>query len=76
MSLFTDQQIAYFMAHKNDDQRPNLIATVATCLVIPYIAVLMRIICRRIMHVPLLADDWLIIAAQVRLDENVIKKRF
>lgn len=65
MSLFTDEQLAYFMAHKDDDQRPNLIATVATCLVIPYGAVILRIVCRRRMRAPLLLDDWLIIAAMV-----------
>ena len=68
MSGIPPEQMAYWTAHKDDDKRPNLIAAVAICLFFSYTAVVLRLGCRKQMHVPLLVDDWLIVAALVSID--------
>lgn len=69
MSLYTSEQLAFFAAHKGDDKRPDLIATVAICLPVSSIAVILRVVCRRLTNVPLLTDDWLVIIAEVSIPE-------
>ena len=65
MAVPTPAQIAYMEAHISDDRRPGLIASVVIPLSIATIAVALRFIARRRVRVPLLADDWLILASLV-----------
>jgi uncharacterized membrane protein len=58
--------IENMMAHADDNEKPNLIASIVTCLVFPYAAVALRIVARKSMHVSILLDDWLILGALVR----------
>jgi len=53
------------MAHGDDSLKPNLIVTIVTCIFLSRIAVILRLVGRRLLRVPLLADDWLIIFALV-----------
>lgn len=57
----TPEEINFYMKNADDNLKPNLIATIVTCIVLPFIAVVLRLIGRRFLRAPLLADDWLII---------------
>ena len=47
------------------DRRPLLVNASAAMMVLAFIAVLLRFVCRRWTRAPLLMDDWLILAALV-----------
>lgn len=66
MASLSPQAINYMKEHAGDDQRPNLYAALACCLILPFIAVFLRIIARRRVKASLEDDDYLIIAALVR----------
>jgi hypothetical protein len=61
MAMPTPEEINFYMKNADDNLKPNLIATIVTCIVLPFIAVVLRLIGRRFLRAPLLADDWLII---------------
>jgi hypothetical protein len=65
MSMPTPEEIAYYMRHADDNLKPNLIATIVTCIILPCLAVVLRLTGRRFLRAPLLADDWLIIFSLV-----------
>jgi hypothetical protein len=67
MAGFTQEQIAYMMARRGDDLRPNLIASLVICLLVSYTSVILRVVCRKLRRAPLLADDWLIFVSLVRI---------
>ena len=47
------------------DRRPLLVIVSAVMMVLAFIAVLLRFVCRRWTRAPLLIDDWFILAALV-----------
>ena len=59
------EQLQYYIEHADDNQQPNLIATVVLCLALPCIAVFLRFIARWRMQAGYKADDWLILLALV-----------
>lgn len=69
MSL-SPTEIQYMKEHIHDNKVPNVIATIAICLSIAYIAVGLRLYARHITGVRLGGDDYWIIAALVRLEHS------
>ena len=67
MSELSKQELKYEILHKNDDRGPDLIAAYTACLALAYIAVTLRFISRRKSKNALLADDWTLVVALVRL---------
>ncbi|KAI4268066.1 MAG: hypothetical protein L6R38_007976 [Xanthoria sp. 2 TBL-2021] len=61
----TPADIAYQKAHKDDDRSGALYATAATMIVLPTIAVVLRLACRRHLQAPISHDDIAIIVALV-----------
>ena len=59
------KEIAYQVAHINDDRSGTLIASHTICLVLAGIAVGLRLICRRMSKADIKADDYMIIVAFV-----------
>ncbi len=59
-------EVAYQLAHANDDGRSGLIISSAICLPAAYIAVLLRLTSRKISRGGLQADDYLILLGLVR----------
>ena len=65
MSLLSNQEIEYELAHAIDNRGPSLIAAYATCLSLAYIAVILRFESRRTSKNALKADDWMLIVGLV-----------
>ncbi|CAO1602397.1 hypothetical protein XANCAGTX0491_006008 [Xanthoria calcicola] len=61
----TPADVAYQKAHKDDDRSGALYATAATMIVLPTIAVILRLACRRHLQAPISHDDIAIIVALV-----------
>ncbi|KAL8750904.1 MAG: hypothetical protein Q9199_006777 [Rusavskia elegans] len=59
----TPADIAYQKAHKDDDRSGALYATAATMIVLPTIAVVLRLACRRHLQAPISHDDIAIVVA-------------
>lgn len=59
------EELAYQKAHIADDRRADIIIAIAVCLPVAYVAVILRIMSRRVAAVPLLADDWTMMIALV-----------
>ena len=55
--------------HINDTQVPALNTVTYVCLPMAFIAVILRVLSRRISKVPLNADDWWIFVGFVSADE-------
>jgi hypothetical protein len=58
--------IAQQMAQKNEIRQIQLIAGVSVCFLLAYLAVGLRLMARRRVRQPIMADDWWIIAGLVR----------
>jgi len=56
--------------HRNDDEKANLYACCACCIILPSIAVLLRFLARRKIHAPFKADDYLVLSAVVDLSRR------
>ena len=65
MSALSAQEILYMREHAKDDKRANLYACVACCAILPFTAVILRVVARRRIHAPLKADDYLVLLALV-----------
>ncbi|KAI4094203.1 MAG: hypothetical protein LQ339_007546 [Xanthoria mediterranea] len=63
----TPADVAYQKAHKDDDRSGALYATAATMIVLPTIAVILRLACRRHLQAPISHDDIAIIVALVSI---------
>ena len=60
-------EVEYMYAHANDDRGPDVIAGTTATFTLATIAVILRLIARRISKSVLRADDWTILAAWVRI---------
>ena len=49
--------------HINDNKQPDIIAASAICLPLAYIAVILRLVARRLGRIPLGADDYTVLTA-------------
>lgn len=58
-------EISYQLAHINQSRVPSLITSGAICLSAAYIAVVLRLISRRLVHARFEADDWCIVLGLV-----------
>ena len=67
MVVITPADIAYQVAHKDDDRRSALYGTAATMIVLPTVVVGLRLACRRHLKAPIAHDDIAIIVALVCL---------
>ena len=57
------EEIQYELRNIHEDRASDLITTFATCTALAYIAVILRLIARRVNKAPLQADDfWVLIA--------------
>ena len=70
MVLPTPAEVAYMEEHIHDTLVPRILAVTVTCMLIALIAVLLRMISRRMIPVPFMMDDWTIIAATACLPVN------
>ncbi|KAL8756077.1 MAG: hypothetical protein Q9184_004616 [Pyrenodesmia sp. 2 TL-2023] len=61
----TPADIAYQRAHKDDDRRGSLYAAAATMIILPSIAVVLRLVCRRHLKAQISHDDIAIIVSLV-----------
>lgn len=66
MALPTPKEIQYQEEHIHDDRSGNIVTSHAICITIAVIAVLLRLISRRMIKASIQADDWMIIVALVR----------
>lgn len=67
MALPTSEEIQYQEEHIHDDRSGNIVTSHAICIALAAIAVLLRLIARRMCKASIRADDWMIIVALVRL---------
>lgn len=67
MALPNAEEIQYQEEHIHDDRSGNIVTSHAICIAIAAIAVLLRLISRRMCKASIQADDWMIIVALVRL---------
>lgn len=67
MTLPTPEEIHDQEEHIHDDRSGNIVTSHAICITIAAIAVLLRLISRRMCKSKIQADDWMIIVALVRL---------
>ena len=74
MSL-SSQEIAYEEAHIGDNRKADLIVAQAICVPLALIAVILRILARRIVKAPILGDDIMIIAGMVRTVAHIQTKQ-
>ncbi|KAI9045241.1 uncharacterized protein KD926_009655 [Aspergillus affinis] len=65
MAQPTPEQLDYYMAHADDDKRPNEIASLVCGLLAAIVAVAARFTARRISRITLGPEDWTIIAAMM-----------
>ena len=65
------QEIQYQLAHIHQDRSIDIVVSHAICIVIAVVAVVLRLSSRRICKAPLLADDYMTIAALVRLSSKI-----
>jgi hypothetical protein len=70
---FSPEDIAYYKAHANDDYRPNEIAANVCGCVVAVIAIILRIIARRISSARFGLDDWFILGAMVKLAARTVQ---
>ena len=70
MVLPTPADVVYMEEHIHDTQVPQIIAVNVLCMLIVLVAILLRIISRRMIPAPFKMDDWTIIAATVCLPVN------
>ena len=66
MAAFTPDQLQYFEDHESESLQPNLYVCAALCAILPCTFVGLRFYARHKIGSPLMADDWLILAAMVR----------
>ena len=66
----TPADVAYEKDHIHDSDVPQILAVNVTCMLIARVAILLRIISRRITPAPFKMDDWTIVAATVFLPVN------
>lgn len=57
--------VAYQLAHREETRVPSLILSGAICLAAAYMAVVLRLISRRLVRSPLAADDWCMVLGLV-----------
>ncbi len=67
-SSLTPAEIRYYKEHARQSLQPNMIAMNICGIVLPYIAVALRLIARTSSVATIGADDWIIFAALVSLD--------
>ena len=65
MVLITPSEILSQLRHISDDRSSAIILSHAICISLAFLAVILRFTSRRIGHIPLKADDYLIIGALV-----------
>ena len=63
MVLPTSAEVLYMKEHIHESLVPQIIAVNVACMVLALIAILLRIISRRIIGARMKTDDWTIIAA-------------
>ena len=61
----TPQEIRYQILHKDDDRSSALHVTAGTMIVLPAVAVMLRVACRRHLKLPMALDDVAIIISLV-----------
>ena len=66
MEIPTAADIAYQQAHIDDNAIPGIITANVICIVAAWIAVALRLYSRRLVRIPIITDDWLIVASVVR----------
>lgn len=66
MAIPTPEEIQYQEEHVHDDRSGNIVTSHAICISIAAIAVLLRLIARRMCKASIQADDWMIMVALVR----------
>ncbi|KAL6714621.1 hypothetical protein ACLMJK_008046 [Lecanora helva] len=64
-SKLPPEELKYEIAHIKDDRRGDIIAACATCIAAAIIAVILRLLARRLSKAKILADDYMIIVALV-----------
>ena len=57
--------VQYQRAHVNESRVSNLIVSAAICLPLAFLAVILRVVARRLGKIPFKADDWCIVVALV-----------
>ena len=65
MATLSAADILYMEQHVQDDRSPQLIIPAIICLVVTYLAVVLRFYARYISKVRYGTDDWFILAALV-----------
>jgi len=65
MGNLTAAETEYMIAHQSDNKGPQIIASNVICLTATIIAFVLRFVSRRLGHVKLGIEDWLIVIATV-----------
>ena len=64
-SPLSPAEIEYEMSHIKDDRQKEMIVSSAICIAIAIIAVILRLVARRLSRAKIMADDYMIIVALV-----------
>ena len=67
MAQLSPAEIQYEVEHIRQNRAPDIIASYVTCLSLACIAVVLRLVARRISRASLQVDDMTIVAALVRI---------
>lgn len=70
MPTLSTSEMQFQLEHAAEDRSANVIAAVATCLCLAFIAVSARFFARKTTKTPLGADDWMIFVALVRVSRS------
>ena len=65
-------QAQYQLDHVDESRADNIRSSLIACLVIATVAVILRFISRRMVTTSIKADDWMIVAALVRIHHGLI----
>ena len=65
-------QAQYQLDHVDESKVNDILASLTSCLVIASTAVILRFISRRMVPTSIRADDWMIVAALVRIHHGFV----
>ena len=63
--------IAYQQAHKEDSAISGILAANVICILAAWVAGLLRLYSRRLVHAPIKTDDWLVLGSLVRQERHL-----
>ena len=70
------EEIQYELQHIHEDRSSELVTTFATCTALAYIAVILRLIARRVNRAPIQADDSWVLVALVSTQTAILSSFF